>query len=207
MVKPKIIVGISGGSGSGKTSLLNSLLDVYSKDEICIVSQDNYYRPLKEQFVDENGEVNFDLPESIDIEKFVEDLNLLSSGKQIEKTEYTFNNNAKEAQTIVVNPAKILVIEGLFIFHFKMIMEKINLAVFVHTDRNLRLERRIKRDGKERGYPEATVIYQWENHVEPAFKSYLEPYKKDCHLTINNNESYQLGLMELKRILDNKLRK
>jgi len=205
MTQPQIIVGLSGGSGSGKTTILKNLIDCFEPNEICIVSQDNYYKPISEQQVDENGEYNFDLPGAIDIDHFVKDLSDLAQGKSIVKQEYNFNNDNKETVEITVVPAKILLVEGLFIFHFESIRDKLNLKVFVDTDTDKRLQRRIIRDGKERGYGEEMVMYQWKNHVEPAYKNYLKPYKEKCQLVIDNNVSYQQGMNSLKDLILNTL--
>jgi len=205
MIKPEIVVGISGGSGSGKTTILHNILKSFDKNEICIVSQDNYYRPIEEQLVDGNGEVNFDLPDAINIDHFVSDMDTLMAGNSITKLEYTFNNEDKLPKEIIVQPAKVLLVEGLFIFHFQRIVKKLDLQVFIETSKENRLNRRIKRDQEERGYSKDTVLYQWQHHVEPAFDRFLAPYKKDCHLVIDNNESFEDGLANLKEVIQKKL--
>lgn len=207
MSKPLILVGISGGSGSGKTSVLKALKSSALGDDICIVSQDDYYKPITEQKVDENGEVNFDLPSSIDIDQFVYHLKELCAGKSLQIQEYVFNNDAKTAKTIELAPKPILVIEGLFIFYFEAIAKMLNLKVFVHADTEHRLERRIKRDFAERGYDRDTVLYQWENHVEPAYLEFLHPYKRDCDLVMDNNEDYRHMMDDLTDLLKTELQK
>ena len=205
MAKPSIIIGISGGSGSGKTSILKHLLNQYQEGEMCIVSQDNYYKPIEEQSKDQNGEVNFDLPEAIDLDRFLQDMIELEAGRPVFRDEYTFNNADREAEKITINPAKILIVEGLFIFHFQPLFSKLNLKIFVETHQHLRLSRRIKRDGEERGYSEETVNYQWENHVEPAYQNFLVPYKNDCHLVVENNDNLNLSIASVKKLIDDAL--
>ncbi|MFT4660011.1 MAG: uridine kinase [Patiriisocius sp.] len=205
MAKPSIVIGVSGGSGSGKTSILNHLLNQYQEGEMCIVSQDNYYKPIEEQSKDQNGEINFDLPEAIDLDRFLQDMIDLEAGRPVFHDEYTFNNADREAEKITVNPAKILIIEGLFIFHFQPIATKLNLKIFVDTKQDLRLSRRIKRDGEERGYSKETVNYQWENHVEPAYQNFLEPYKNDCQLVVENNGDLNLSIASVKKLIDDTL--
>ncbi len=191
------IVGIAGGSGAGKTTFLRALMNHYTEGQVALVSQDNYYKPKALQMTDENGIINFDLPSSIDHDHFVKDMEDLAQGKSITKLEYNFNNPAWEPQPIVVAPAPVIVMEGLFVFHFPEIMSRLNYRVYLDADVDLRLTRRIDRDGKQRGYPEHEVRYQWDNHVRPAEQQFLEPYKQQCELVVLNDHSYETGLRVL----------
>ena len=120
------IIGIAGGSASGKTSFLKDLKDKMPKGSVCVISQDNYYKPKEEQQTDENGEVNFDLPESIDRNHFYDDLKKLRQGDTIKIKEYTFNNNDKKPGHLLVKPAPVIVMEGLFIFHYEEIKKALD---------------------------------------------------------------------------------
>ena len=132
MNKPYVI-GITGGSGSGKTLFLKSLLISFKPNEVTCLSQDDYYRPREYQLVDKNGEYNFDRPESIDYEHFASNLKALVSGKTIEKEEYTFNNPNITPKKIITRPAKVILVEGIFIFHYDKIRELINLKIFIEA--------------------------------------------------------------------------
>lgn len=191
------LIGIAGGSGSGKTTFLRAILDAFHSDEIALVSQDNYYLPKSAQLIDENGVTNFDLPTSIDRAHFYRDMVDLVEGKPIELLEYNFNNPAIEPQKIFVQPAPIIIMEGLFVFHYEEIREKLDFMVYIDAHHESRLERRILRDAAERGYPEHEVRYQWQNHVRPAEEKYLEPYKSLCQLVVDNNHSFDDGLKSL----------
>ncbi len=193
MNKPYVI-GIIGGSGSGKTFFLESLINHFSEDELCLISQDNYYRPFEEQPRDENGEVNFDLPQCIDDSKLLNDLKLLLNGSSIQRKEYTFNVDKEKAKTLIIRSAPIVVIEGLFIFHYPAIAELLDLRIFVHAEDDIMLERRLARDIKHRGYTREMIIYQWENHVKPAFDKYLLPYKPSADIVMINNTTITDGL-------------
>lgn len=190
------IIGIAGGSASGKTSFLRDLEQTLPEGSVCVVSQDNYYHPKEMQHIDENGEINFDLPTSIDRNQFYQDLKSLSRGESIIKKEYTFNTNAKPRK-IKVDPAPIIIMEGLFIFHFEEIRNMLDLRVFLDVREDLKLERRIKRDIQERGYPEAAVRYQWDNHVMPSYKAYLRPFRDDANIIITNNHTFDKGMKVL----------
>jgi uridine kinase len=189
------IVGIAGGSASGKTSFLRDLKEYISPELMTIVSQDNYYHPKEMQLKDENGEINFDLPTSIDREHFYSDMVSLIDKKSVSKTEYTFNNKEAESKLITLSPAPILIIEGLFIFHYEEIRDLLDLRVFLDVREDIKLRRRIKRDAIERGYCEETVRYQWDKHVTPSFKAYLRPYRDDANIIITNNYTYDKGLL------------
>ena len=207
MASKHYVVGIAGGSASGKTSFLRQLEETLPAGSVSIISQDNYYKPKSEQECDENGEVNFDLPTSIDKDAFFEDVKTLLSGKPISFKEYTFNNAAQEPKTVTIEPAPILVVEGLFVFHYTEIRHLLDLRIYLDVREELKLQRRIKRDRDERGYPEAVVRYQWEHHVVPSFKKFLKPYRDDSHIIITNNITYDKGLGVLTDHLRYKLEK
>jgi uridine kinase len=195
-VKP-YIVGISGGSASGKTSFLRNLVEQLPSGQLCIVSQDNYYRPKELQLKDENGQINFDLPTSIDRIAFFNDMQRLAKGDTISLMEYTFNNVGRAANEIVIKPAPIIVMEGLFVFHYEEIREALDLKVYIDAREEVKLERRLKRDRDERGYDHETVIYQWNNHVMPSYQKYLRPYRDEADVIVTNNLNYDKGLQVL----------
>lgn len=195
------LVGIAGGSASGKTYLLNSLLSHYNEDEICLISQDDYYKPIEFQVVDQNGEVNFDLPEGIDRELIYKDVQTLLAGDSFTRKEYTFNVPSASAKMKVIHPAPIIVIEGLFILHFEELAKLFDLKVFVDADDEIKLQRRLKRDQTERGYSEEAILYQWRNHVLPAYREYLLPYKESCDMVIHNNECIDSEIETLCQLL------
>jgi len=167
---------------------------MFSEDEVCIISQDDYYRPIGEQARDENGQINFDLPSGIDDEAFLHDVKLLAAGKGFTKKEYTFNNPGKLAGELVFKPAPLIVVEGLFIFYFKEISSMLDLKVFIDAEEELKLDRRLKRDTEERGYSREDILYQWENHVVPASERYLLPYREGADIIITNNYSLSKGI-------------
>jgi len=194
MNEQRYVVGIAGGSASGKTSFLNKLKEKLPKGSVCIISQDNYYKPQEEQQLDSNGEVNYDLPSSFNKEAFFDDIKKLLVNESIHFEEYTFNNKAQETKTITLHSAPIIVVEGLFVFHYPEIRDLLNLRVYLDVREELKLARRIKRDYDERGYPEKVVRYQWEHHVQPSFKKFLKPYRDDSNIIITNNLTFNKGL-------------
>lgn len=204
VTKPYII-GISGGSGSGKTSFIRRIREEFPESEVCIVSQDDYYFPREIQKKDANGIVNFDLPKSIDKKSLLEDLNRLINGETVIRREYVFNNDGATAKTRTFQPAPVLIVEGLFVFHYKKIFQLFDLKVYVNAKENLKIIRRIKRDQIERNYPIDDVLYRYEHHVLPAFERFIEPYREAADLVVNNNNDFDGSLSVINGFIRAKL--
>ena len=182
------VIGIAGGSGSGKTFFLNCFLNHFEKADVCLLSQDDYYIPVAHNMTpEENKLYNFDLPATIDKEHFVDDISKLLKGDVVFKKEYTFNNPNATPKLLEIKSAPILIIEGLFILHFEEIAELMDLKIFIDTEEEVALKRRLKRDLIERGYSEDDVLYKWHNHVVPSYREFLLPYRDECNKVITNN--------------------
>jgi uridine kinase len=207
MNKPYII-GIAGGSGSGKTFFLNRFLDHFTDKEVCLVSQDDYYIPVAHNMTaEENKLYNFDLPATVDHQQFEDDINRLLSGQTIFKKEYTFNNPHAIPKVLEIKPAPILIVEGLFILHFRGIAQLMDMKVFVEADEDIALQRRLKRDLVERGYSNDDVIYKWINHVVPAYNEFLLPYKDECQQVIVNNGHVADDILKITQEISKELRR
>jgi uridine kinase len=201
------IIGIAGGSGSGKTFFLKRFLDHFSADEVCLVSQDDYYFPVAHNMTpEENKLYDFDKPATIDNEQFENDIYKLINGEVIYKKEYTFNNPSIVPQMLEIKPAPIIIVEGLFIFHFKTIDELLDMRIFIDADEPVALQRRLKRDLLERGYSHDDVMYKWQNHVVPAYKEFLLPYKDGCHKIVINNTHTAEGIQAITDEISQELR-
>jgi uridine kinase len=187
-------IGVTGGSGSGKTSFLRELKSKFTKEQLCVISQDDYYRPRDEQKKDDQGVHNFDIPFSIDHEAFYKDLLALKNGQKVIRQEYTFNNKLATPKQIVLNPAPFILVEGIFIFHFEEIRNLLDIKIFLHAKDNLKVIRRIKRDQIERNYPLDDVLYRYQHHVLPTYEKYILPYMDDCDIVINNNVHFENSL-------------
>jgi len=187
MNKP-FIIGIAGGSGSGKTFFLKCFLQHFTQNEVSLVSQDDYYFPVPpDMTAEENKLFNFDLPDTIDHQHFEDDINSLLKGRSITKKEYTFNNPNAVPKMLEIKSAPIIIVEGLFILYFKKLSALLDMKIFIDADDDIALQRRLKRDLIERGYSHDDVMYKWINHVVPAYKEYLLPYKDECDQIITNN--------------------
>ncbi len=189
-----MFIGISGGSGAGKTAFISRLRDLFAEHELGLISEDNYYRPREEQKEDENGVINFDVPEAIDHEAFIADLHKLKRGEFVRRKEYTFNNADQKPKELVIQTAKVYIVEGLFIFYHEDTRNLLDLSVLIHAKENLKIIRRITRDKQERNYPLEDVLYRYQHHVAPAYDRYIEPYLDEIDIIINNNNSFEKGM-------------
>lgn len=181
------VIGIAGSSGSGKTFFLNCFVNHFATHEVALISQDDYYIPAHTKTQEENKRYNFDLPTAIDREAFYRDIRLLFEGHTVSREEYTFNNPALKPKMIEIKPAPVLIVEGLFIFFYEEINNLLNHRIFLHAEEEIALQRRLKRDLIERGYNEEDVRYKWVNHVMPAYRQYLLPFREQCDRILINN--------------------
>jgi len=188
------LIGVSGGSASGKTTLLDALRIAFREEELTLVSQDNYYRPLEDQKTDENGLVNFDHPDAIDFDRMLEHVKLLMSGQEVTLLEYTFNSDKIEPKLITYRPAPIILFEGIFVFYEQRLSRQLDLRVFVEADEHIKLSRRIRRDTAVRGFTLDSVLELYELHVIPMYRRFVEPYRAEADLVLNNNRHMQTAI-------------
>lgn len=206
MTNKPFLVGITGGSGSGKTTFLKRLVEAIGEENVAILTQDNYYINRAQQPKDINGVEDYDRPESFDFEQYRLDLSKLLAGESIEINEYTYNKAAQERTKLVINAAKIVVTEGIFVFHFPEISKLINLKVFVDAKEAVKMRRRIFRDAVERGYDMNDVLYRYENHVTPSYERYIKPIRHEADIIIPNNADFSKGLEVLTQFLKSKIK-
>ena len=205
MQKP-FIVGITGGSASGKTTFLNRLLNSFAPKDVCLISQDNYYKSREHQTKDLIGIVNFDLPSCIDDEAYAHDILKVSQGQTVYRTEYTFNNPNVVPKQLEFRPAPIVVVEGIFVFYFEEVARLLDLKVYIDAKEHIKLQRRIVRDRIERGYDLEDVLYRYTEHVAPTYEKYIAPYKNDADIIIPNNNHFERGLEVITTFLNAKIK-
>ncbi len=193
MVKP-FIVGITGGSASGKTLFLERLLSTFEEGEVCLISQDNYYKPRHLQPIDSLGIHNFDTPHSIDFEEYASDIRKIQAGETVQREEYTFNNAAKKSKILTFNAAPVVVVEGIFVLYYPELADLLDLKIFIDAKDHIKLKRRIIRDKVERGYDLDDVLYRYEMHVMPTYEKYIKPFKNDADLIVPNNHNFDKAL-------------
>ncbi|HAR20713.1 MAG TPA: uridine kinase [Cytophagales bacterium] len=204
MHKPYVI-GITGGSGSGKTSFTTKLLQAIAPNA-SVLTLDHYYYPIHLQPVDENGKPNFDEPHSLDLGKYFNDFGRLLKGETLTLKEYTFNNPLLQPKEIVVEPATVLILEGLYVFHLPEVGALVDLKVFIDLNDSEKVARRLKRDAEERGYSHDDVLYSQKHHVTPAYEKYIVKHKHDADIVIPNYPDFEKSLEVLVVFLRTKFR-
>jgi len=172
-----------------------------------LISQDDYYIPANTKTQEENRLYNFDLPTSIDRNAFYSDIKDLFDGKTVYKEEYTFNNPALTPKMLEIKPARILVVEGLFIFHYDEVNQLLDYRIFLDAEESIALRRRLRRDLLERGYDHDDVMYKWINHVVPSYNEYLLPFRETCDLVIQNNTDEPAVIQSFTNDIASELRK
>jgi uridine kinase len=205
MNQKPFIIGISGGSGSGKTTFVKELANSFSEQQVCVLSQDNYYKPREQQVIDSTGEKNFDLPESFKEDEYHRDVLRLLNGEDVVLKEYVYNNPLAEPKLITYKAAPIVIIEGIFVFHFKDVSDLMDFKIFIDADEHIKLIRRIQRDQIERNYPIEDVLYRYQHHVFPSYQKFILPYKPNCDIVVNNNISFGNALNTVKLSIKEKL--
>ena len=179
-----ILIGIAGGSGSGKTTLADKLVDCFGSDEVSIIRHDNYYRRHDDLPYEERAKLNYDHPDAFDTALLCEHIRLLKEGHSIEMPVYDYSQHNRSDQVIVVHPAPVLILEGIMIFAENSLCDLMDIKVFVDTDADVRILRRILRDVKERGRSLDSVISQYLLTVKPMHDQFVEPSKRRADVII-----------------------
>lgn len=201
-----IFVGVAGGSGSGKTTVAHNLIKAFKSEDAVLVEQDAYYKELKELSIEERSKVNFDHPESIEFELIKKHLMDLKNGKAIDRPIYDFKTHSRKIKKIRINPSKIIVIEGILILSMPEIRDMLDVKIFVDTDTDEMLLRRIERDIHERGRTFDSVKKQYLETVKPMYLEFCEPSKRYADVIIprggENKVAINMIIAKLKRYLD-----
>ena len=192
-----IIVGISGGSGSGKSSISRNILHHYGYEKCAIIEVDSYYKDLKELSMKEREKTNFDHPDSIDFELMVNDLNDFIVGKNISVPIYDYKTHTRTTESKSITSQNIIIIEGIFALFNQNLRNLMNFKVFVDTEDKIRLARRIKRDMKYRKRTYDSIIKQYNNNVRPMYDSYVRPLKNVCDLVITGGVKNTVAMDQL----------
>ena len=179
-----MIIGICGGTGSGKTTVANKILENIDRDSVALLQQDNYYKELANLPVEERARQNFDHPDSLDMDLFVEHLRQLKNGHPIERPVYDFTIHTRSQQRLRVDARPVVIVEGILIFDNKPLRDLMDIKIFVDTDPDLRFIRRLRRDMKERARTVESVINQYLNTVRPMHLEFVEPSKRYADVII-----------------------
>ena len=178
-----LVIGIAGGTGSGKTTLMNNLITAFS-DVVTVLSHDNYYKRHDELTYEERCRLNYDEPAALETDLMARHLDILRQGGEIDCPVYDFTVHNRSDKTIRICPEKVIIVEGILIFENKQLRDLMDIKVFVDTDADVRLCRRIVRDVRERGRTLESVVEQYQNTVKPMHEQYVEPSKKFADIII-----------------------
>ncbi len=201
-----LIIGIAGGTGCGKTTVVKQIVDELPKDTVGVISQDSYYNDLSHLTKEERGKVNFDHPNSIDFELLIKHLKELREGKSIEKPKYSFVEETRLDETETVSPRKVMIIEGILVLSNPELRELFDIKIYVHADSDERLIRRLQRDIKERGHDLEKVLHRYQTAVKPMHNQFIEPSKEFADLIIPNNHYNTVAVDMVRTIINDKLK-
>ena len=178
-----LVIGIAGGTGSGKTTLMNNLINEF-RDHVTLLSHDNYYKRHDELTYEERCRLNYDEPAALETDLMAAHLDQLRRGEAIECPAYDFTQHNRSDKTIRIVPRKVIIVEGILIFENKELRDLMDIRIFVDTDADVRLCRRILRDVEERGRSLESVLSQYQNTVKPMHEMYVEPSKKFANIIV-----------------------
>jgi uridine kinase len=200
-----LIIGIAGGTGSGKTTVVNQIINELQHDEVDVIYQDSYYQDTSHLSFEERTKINFDHPKSIDFELLVEHLKILKAGQAIEQPVYSFKEHNRTSETIITQPRKVMIVEGILIFTHPDIRDMFDIKIFVHADSDERLMRRLKRDITERGRDLDEVINRYKSTLKPMHQQFIEPTKEFADIIIPNNRFNTVAIDIVQTIIKERL--
>ena len=200
-----LILGIAGGTGSGKTTVVNQILNELPADEVCVISQDSYYNATNNLSYQERTKINFDHPKAIDFELLVTHLTQLKSGKIIDQPVYSFVTHNRIKDTLKTHPRKVVIVEGILIFNNEQLRDLFDIKIFVHADADERLIRRVRRDIDERGRDVSEVLSRYQNTLKPMHQQFIEPMKNYADIIIPNDRYNTVAVDIVRTVISEKL--
>ena len=178
-----MVIGIAGGTGSGKTTITKRLVERF-KDNVSVINHDNYYKAHHYMTYEERAQLNYDHPDAFETELLVEALRALKAGREIECPVYDYTIHDRSDKTITVKPSKIIIVEGILIFQCEELCREMDIKIFVDTDADVRILRRIVRDVRDRGRSLESVVNQYLSTVKPMHEQFVEPSKRNADIII-----------------------
>ncbi|MDD7913365.1 uridine kinase [Polaribacter ponticola] len=200
-----LIIGIAGGTGSGKTTVVNQIVKHLPSDEVCVISQDSYYKATDNLSYEERTKINFDHPRAIDFDLIVEHLSALKEGIFIEQPVYSFVTHNRTKDTVKTHPRKVVIVEGILIFNSERLRNLFDIKIFVHADTDERLIRRVRRDITERGRDIDEVLNRYQNTLKPMHQQFIEPTKNFADLIIPNDKFNTVAIDIVRTVINERL--
>jgi uridine kinase len=200
-----LIIGIAGGTGSGKTTVVHQIMNELPLTEVGIISQDHYYRDTSNLSFEDRGKINFDHPRSIDFELLVSQLKDLKAGKVIEQPVYSFVTHNRTDDTIITHPRKVMIVEGILILSDPKLRDLFDIKIFVHADSDERLIRRLKRDIAERGRDMEEVLNRYQTTLKPMHEQFIEPTKAFADIIIPNDKYNTVAIDVVRAVINQRI--
>jgi len=199
------IIGIAGGTGCGKTTVVNTIVEQLNSDDIVVISQDSYYKDTSHLSFEERVAINFDHPRSIDFDLLVQHVKTLKNDTSVNQPVYSFVEHNRTDETVLTEPKKVLIVEGILIFNNQELRDLFDLKLFVHADSDERLIRRMKRDIGERGRDMNEVLDRYQTTLKPMHQQFIEPTKEFADLIIPYNNYNAVAIDVVKTIINNRI--
>jgi uridine kinase len=200
-----LVIGIAGGTGSGKTTVVNQIIKQLPSEEVCVISQDSYYKATDNLSYEERSNINFDHPRAIDFDLIVKQLKKLKSGKTIEQPVYSFVTHNRTKDTIKTHPRKVVIVEGILILNNEELRDLFDIKIFVHADADERLIRRMRRDISERGRDLDEVLNRYQNTLKPMHLQFIEPTKNYADIIIPNDKRNTVAIDIVRSVINERL--
>ncbi|MDB4037199.1 uridine kinase [Polaribacter sp.] len=200
-----LIIGIAGGTGSGKTTVVNQIIKQLPTDEVCVISQDSYYNATDNMPYEERAKINFDHPRAIDFNLIINHLKALKAGNTIDQPVYSFVTHNRTKDTIKTHPRKVVIVEGILILNNKELRDLFDIKIFVHAETDERLIRRLKRDITERGRDMDEVLSRYQTTLKPMHQEFIEPTKNFADLIIPNDRYNNVAIDIVRTVINERL--
>lgn len=200
-----LIIGIAGGTGSGKTTVVHQIMNELPDTEVGVISQDSYYKETHNLSFDERALINFDHPRAIDFELLVKHLKALKAGETIDQPVYSFIQHNRTDDTVSTHPRKVMIVEGILILTNTELRDMFDIKIFVHADSDERLIRRLKRDISERGRDIDEVLNRYQNTLKPMHEQFIEPSKAFADIIIPNDKYNTVAIDVVRAVINQRI--
>ncbi|MGL2987579.1 uridine kinase [Flavobacterium sp. RSSA_27] len=200
-----LIIGIAGGTGSGKTTVVHQIMNELPDAEVGIISQDSYYKENKNMSYEERSNINFDHPRAIDFELLVTHLKELKQGNSINQPVYSFIKHNRTSDVVITHPRKVMIIEGILIFTNPELRDLFDIKIYVHADSDERLIRRLRRDISERGRDMEEVLSRYQHTLKPMHEQFIEPTKAYADIIIPNDKFNTVAIDVVRAVINQRI--
>jgi uridine kinase len=200
-----LIIGITGGTGSGKTTVVHQIMNELSTSEVGMISQDSYYKETTNLDFEARSRINFDHPEAVDFDLLITHLNDLKAGNAIQQPVYSFKTHNRTGESVVTKPRKVIMVEGILILTHPELRSLFDLKIFVHADSDERLIRRLKRDIAERGRDMEEVLHRYQTTLKPMHQQFIEPTKAYADIIIPNDKYNTVAIDVVRAVINQRI--